>query len=70
MNELTLQKAIDEAKRFIDRAEALKEVKKQRSYTYNGKTEYYNDPSTKQSASVRRASMDLTRVLADLRLNR
>jgi hypothetical protein len=71
MKDLTLQLAINEAKRFISRAEDLKEARKEKnSYVYQGKTEYYNKPAGRQSGAVRRASMDLTRVLADLRLGR
>jgi hypothetical protein len=71
MKDLTLQVAINEAKRFIARAEALKEARKKKlSYVYKGKTEYYNKPASIQSGSVKRASMDLTRMLADLRLGR
>ena len=71
MKGLTLQLAINEAKRFIARAEQLKEAsKEQSSYFYGGEKVYYNSPTPKQSGSVRRTSMDLIRVLADLRLNR
>ena len=67
----TLQIAIDEAKRFIIKCEGLKESRKnKRSYIYDGKVKYYDNPSPKESGLVRRSSMDLTRVLADLRMGR
>jgi len=56
----TLNTAIAEAKRFIKRAE---EAKKR---NYNGKGEYIVWLS-KESAAAKRASMDLTRALAELR---
>ena len=59
MKDLTLQLAINEAKRFIAKAEELKEVGLKYSWA-----------NPKESGAVRRASMDLTRILADLRLNR
>lgn len=61
MNKVTLQSAIDEARRFLERAEALQKVEQspeRKAYFYN---------PCEQSA-VRRASMDLTRKLADLRM--
>lgn len=60
--------AIIEAKRFIERANKLVEARKtQQSYVYGGVTHYYDSHSPKESGSVRRASMDLTRCLADMR---
>lgn len=62
----TLKKAIAEAKRFIEAAENVPIV----NTTYaNGKPYVYVEYS-KQSAACKRASMDLTRVLADLRQGR
>jgi len=55
-----LKEAIAEAKRFLKRAEDLnKKVSKESAYIYGG--------YPKESGSVKRASMDLTRSLAKLR---
>jgi glutathione S-transferase len=68
MNIYTLNAAINEAQRFIDRAKTLQAVHKQ---AYAGKgaagtpRTFYDFP--KDQAAVKRASMDLTRALADLR---
>lgn len=71
MKDLTLQLAINEAKRFIGRCEELKKARIiKESFVHNGETFTYNKPAARQSGAVRRASMDLTRVLADLRLGR
>jgi hypothetical protein len=56
----TLNTAIAEARRFIKKAE---EAKKK---NYTGKGEYVLWCS-KESATAKRASMDLTRALAELR---
>lgn len=50
--------AIAEAERFIDKAKAIVEYGKQ--------VQDWIDPS-KESGAARRASMDLTRALADMR---
>lgn len=56
MNVMTLRVAIAEAKRFLSKANvALDHI------------EAGNDYDRKFSASAKRASMDLTRVLADMR---
>lgn len=53
-----IKEAISEAERFIDRAEkALKDFEEKR-YAWNG---------TPATGSCKRASMDLTRALADMR---
>lgn len=57
MNRTTLDAAIAEAKRFLARTEHLRHVM--------GTGSVYHYP--KESGAVRRASMDLTRALADLR---
>ena len=58
MKKTILRKAINEAKRFISRGEIyLKKYPEDDEYIY----------ASKESGSVKRASMDLTRVLADLR---
>lgn len=64
MKRQTLETAISEAMRFVARAESyLSEVDplKKKPHLSGG---------TKKSASVFRASMDLTRILADLRHGR
>jgi len=63
MNRDKLQIAVDEAKRFIARAQALPEptTEERCGYTY----EYDNFP--REQGAIKRASMDLTRALADLR---
>lgn len=68
MNIYKLDTAINEAQRFIARAKTLQAVHKQH---YAGKgaaatpRTFYDFP--KDQAAVKRASMDLTRALADLR---
>jgi hypothetical protein len=57
-----IKKAISEAKRFINAAEQCIEARKQ---SVGGHIFYVNSP--KESGSVRRASMDLTRQLAEMR---
>ena len=59
MNEAKVNEAVFEAKRFIKKAEEL-----QRNYIPRDGSTY--SPS-KESGSVKRSSMDLTRVLANLR---
>jgi hypothetical protein len=59
MNPATLKRAVDEAKRFLAVAKAI-EVAKDR------KPDDYFFPS-KETAAAKRASMDLTRALADMR---
>lgn len=71
MQAKTLRKAIIEAKRFIEAANLveIKDVTGTGPITagkhWEAVVEY-----TKESASCKRASMDLTRVLADLRNGR
>ena len=63
MRKITLDEAIFEAKRFIDRAEALKKADRcERCIVF------YENP--KEQGTVKRASLDLTRKLADLRAGR
>lgn len=68
----TLLTAIAEAERFIERAKQLAEVHKNvttNGTTYKVPSQYiYNQP--KEQGLAKRASMDLTRVLADLRRGR
>ncbi|GDX74728.1 hypothetical protein LBMAG40_13850 [Cyanobium sp.] len=56
MNARTLQAAINKAERFLDLARELQ------AHFHSG---YFN--GSKTSGATRRASMDLTRALADLR---
>ena len=66
MNREKLKVAIAEAERFIKRAKALPEPTQYEvpGSTYNPFT---NDNFPKESGAIRRASMDMTRALADLR---
>jgi hypothetical protein len=63
MNRDKLKAAIDEANRFLARAKALP---KPVPYSLHSCT-YENDYFPKEQGSIMRASMDLTRALADLR---
>ena len=61
MNKTKLQVAIIEAKRFLAKAQAATvrmEVDKEMTFTFQG---------TKEDAACKRASMDLSRALSDLR---
>lgn len=60
MNDVTLKAAKIEAKRFLDRVAEMELRLKER-----GGTEFFG---CAESGAVRRASMDLTRALARLRL--
>ena len=60
MKHKTLTKAIHEARRFIEAAEAVRDDPDDFKYITGNKT----------TATAKRASMDLTRALADLRQNR
>ena len=66
VNREKLKIAIAEAERFIRRAKALP---KPTTYTVPGSSygPFENDNFPKESGAIRRASMDLTRALADLR---
>ena len=66
----TLKQAIAEARRFITIAGKVKIRTVNGTYQMAGKSWLVVDEYTKESASCKRASMDLTRILADLRLNR
>jgi len=65
MEYMTLKKAIKEAERFLEKAKMVKICKS----TITGK-EIIDYNHVKDSAAVKRASMDLTRTLTDLRQNR
>lgn len=63
MNRDKLATAVAEADRFIKRAKALP---KPEPYECHGRT-LMNDNFPREQGAIRRASMDLTRALADLR---
>lgn len=63
MNAKTLEAAVYQARRFIERAEALKKAAKDHSMSAD--FGFYAHP--KESGAVRRASLDLTRALAEMR---
>ena len=58
----TLDVAISEAKRFLEKARLCKKTE--------CKHEFGSHFDGKEAAAVKRSSMDLTRALADMRLNR
>lgn len=68
MDIYTLDKAVAEAERFIERAQALKSAHAS-AYQGHGAAgtprTFYDFP--KERAAARRSSMDLTRALADMR---
>lgn len=59
MKEESLNTAIAEAKRFLETTKKLKTKMKE--------SKYFIHCGCKETAAVRRASMDLTRALADMR---
>lgn len=63
MDRKKLKAAVDEAERFLARAKALP---KPAPYECHGST-FTHDNFPKQQGAIMRASMDLTRALADLR---
>ena len=63
MDRKKLAIAVAEAKRFIERAKVLPDPF---PYTSGGHT-FTSDNFPRESGAIRRASMDLTRALADLR---
>lgn len=65
MSPSAVRAAEAEARRFLASVAALK--KKDRAFEVGGPDYIY---SYKESAAVKRSSMDLTRALADLRQNR
>lgn len=64
MNTQTIDTAVAEAKRFLQRVEELKLAEE--ATLQAGRNIYYSTHS-KQKGALRRASMDLSRALADLR---
>jgi hypothetical protein len=63
MNRNRLAIAVAEAERFLSR---VKDLPDPRPYQCLGRT-FMDDNSPRESGAIRRASMDLTRALADLR---
>lgn len=63
MDRLKMAAAVAEAERFIARVKALPEPE---PYEFAG-GQFVNDNFPRESGAIRRASMDLTRALADLR---
>ena len=63
MNRKKLTAAVAEATRFIERAKALPDPAPYKS----GNHTFVNDYFPREQGAIRRASMDLTRALADLR---
>jgi hypothetical protein len=55
-----------EASRFLEKCQAAEEAFFWREFT-NSTGGYWSNTDTKATAALRRASMDLTRALADLR---
>jgi len=66
MNRNDITTARDEAQRFIDRCDAAYNAFEWRKFN-DGSGGYWNNTDTRHSASLKRASMDLTRSLAALR---
>ena len=64
MNRDKLKIAVQEAKRFLERAKALPEPEPYKGYS--GETRFHDNFPREQGA-IKRASMDLTRSLAELR---
>lgn len=62
MEECAIEKAVREAERFLARVKEYQEAKEAAPH------EWKQHP--KQTGAVRRASLDLTRALADMRQNR
>ena len=63
MHHIKLKAAIQEAERFLFKANQLDLL--MTKYEQGGKLYYFNEP--KDQGAVKRASMDLTSALADLR---
>ena len=66
MDTKKLDTAVAEARRFIERVEALPAPRKVENSHFE-KGYYMDDNFPKHTGAIRRASMDLTRALADLR---
>lgn len=70
----TLDEAMVEAARFLKAAKALRKARKQSASKYKGPVALVEDwqhyDQHRQHAACKRASLDLTRKLADLRAGR
>ena len=64
MNERKVEIAVQEVERFLLRVAAWK-IANQRTYEHNGSVYHYGAPA--EGGALRRASLDLTRALADMR---
>ena len=64
MNIKEIELAVAEAKRFIEKAESCLNAK---SVTYGSGEYIFHASAPKESGALRRASMDLTRQLAQMR---
>jgi hypothetical protein len=63
-----LNNTIEEAERFLKKAKELRDLMEDgKRKMESGDKYYYPSDNPKESGAVRRASMDLTRSLADLR---
>lgn len=58
MENKSVLKAVDEARRFIEKAVVVLDDERETKFSYFG---------SKNTGSLRRASLDLTRALADMR---
>lgn len=69
MKHSNLDAAISEAQRFLTRARRLKAVQPRRDAVrkLSGLDDYIDSGTPVESGALRRASLDLTRALADLR---
>lgn len=65
MRKEEIKLAVKEAKRFIKAAELCLEARK--PYRVDGVDFEFHETAPKQSGALRRASMDLTRQLAEMR---
>ena len=65
----TLDEAIIEAARFIKAAKGLRAARKT-AQAVNGSCNWFSSQQVREHAACKRASLDLTRKLADLRAGR
>ena len=65
----TLDEAIIEAARFIKAAKELRAARKT-AQAVNGSCSWFSPQQAKEHAACKRASLDLTRKLADMRTGR
>lgn len=62
-----VREAVEEARRFIERAEALMAEATRPPAGFDPTETYFPSTSSRQSAACKRASLDLTRALAAMR---